>query len=964
MTTEKKHPFIQARMIVLVFAGLFFTACTTNNQKPVPAWPQINSETRPWTRWWWHGSTVNPSGLTASMEQLKEAGFGGVEITPIYDVKGYEKQAIPFQSPEWMQVFQHTLKEGQRLGLGIDLANASGWPFGGSWVDEKDACKNVLFKQYHLKEGERLVEKIELIQQPYVRAVGRQVNITDVKFPVSSNVNLQELALDQIRFEKPLPLQTLMAFSDDGKTLDLTAQVNAEGRLDWTAPAGNWTLYGLFQGWHGKMVERAGTRGEGNVIDHFSEEAARNFLKDFDENVKDINLNGLRTFFNDSYEVDDAQGESNWTPLFFEEFQARRGYDLKQHLPALFGNDSEEMNSRVVCDYRETISDLLLDRFTKVWAEWAKTHGAGIRNQAHGSPANILDLYEASDIPETEGTQPMRIKMATSAGHVSGKPLIACEAATWLDEHFLSDLADAKENFDRYLVHGVNHIVYHGTPYSPLNEEWPGWLFYASVHFGPTNSWWDELKTLNIYVTRCQSFMQQSEPNNDFLMYFPIYDSWSEKGRSSLVHFGGPEEKLTKELSEMLLEKGYTFDYISDKQIQQLAVEGKLVRSAGASYKTVLVPKCTFMPLQTLQKLADLAASGATVVFQEQLPVDVPGLGDLKNRQQKLQELTNTFTFKAEENTEAAQYGNGKLLKGSDVEKMLTSVHATSEEIAGMGLWFNRVKRQEGLCYLISNWSGQPVDRWVTVRSSGKQAAWFDPMSETIGKARLEEATKGQSKVYLQLAPGQTLILQWYPDDFQLNEFPIWQTSGEKITLNGEWEVSFVKGGPTLPASFKTSKLKSWTEFSDELKKFSGTAAYRITFGKPENGAGVFRLDLGEVCVAATVYLNGEKLATLTGPVYQTEIDNALLKENNELEIRVSNLMANRIIDMDKNGVNYKKFYNINFAANKRENLGSDGLFTAARWEPLPSGLIGPVDLIPMKALLTSPEGKNEAERK
>ena len=78
-------------------------------------------------------------------------------------------------------------------------------------------------------------------------------------------------------------------------------------------------------------------------------------------------------------------------------------------------------------------------------------------------------------------------------------------------------------------------------------------------------------------------------------------------------------------------------------------------------------------------------------------------------------------------------------------------------------------------------------------------------------------------------------------------------------------------------------------------------------------------------------------------------MDNSLLQRNNELEIRVSNLMANRMADLDKRGVNYKKFYNINFAARKRENTGPDGIFTAANWKPADSGLIGPVTLTPLK---------------
>jgi len=100
--------------------------------------------------------------------------------------------------------------------------------------------------------------------------------------------------------------------------------------------------------------------------------------------------------------------------------------------------------------------------------------------------------------------------------------------------------------------------------------------------------------------------------------------------------------------------------------------------------------------------------------------------------------------------------------------------------------------------------------------------------------------------------------------------------------------------------------------------------------------------------VSARVILNGEELGTVVGPEYQLIVDALKLKKQNELEVRVCNLMANRIIDMDKRGVNYKKFYNVNFAARRREDVGKDGLFTAANWEPKESGLLGPVTLTPV----------------
>ncbi len=912
-----------------------FPSCIIKGQEDNKIeWPSITTVTHPWTRWWWHGSAVTKEGLTANMEELKNAGFGGVEVTAIYGTKGYETQDISFFSPEWMKILNYTLGEGQRLELGIDLANASGWPFGGPWVGADDASKEVHHKIYNLKSGEKLNETIEFIQQPFVNAVGHKVDISEVKYPISSNKNLQELALDQVRFKKELPLQALIAYNETGENIDLTNNVKNDGTLNWVAPDGNWKLYAVFQGWHGKQVERAGKGGEGNVIDHFSEKAVIDYLKYFDKNAEGIQLNGIRSFFNDSYEVDDAQGEADWTPLFFKRFKRYRGYDLKNYLPALFGNDTKEMNERVLCDYRETISDLLLNNFTKVWKQWSRKYDAVIRNQAHGSPANILDLYAASDIPETEGRSPLGIKMAVSAAHVSNKTLVSAEAATWLDEHFLSTLSEVKKNFDRYFANGVNHLVYHGSPYSPLSAEWPGWLFYASVHFAPTNTWWEDLKVVNSYVTNCQSFLQSSKPANDILLYYPIYDAWSQKGKSMLEHFGAQDKELTKGVGEMLLSNGYTFDFISDKQIEQLKVDEHKILSSNSEYKTIIIPDCDYIPLTTIQKIIELAKKGATVIIQNDFPKYVPGLNDLKHRQKAYLNLQNEFNFHSEKNNyESGQVAEGELIKGNDLKTILDDIKVLPEPIAKEGLWFNRVNRDEGICYFISNWGDKDIDKWVQVSSTGKEAIWFNPMNKKIGKAEVRNLSDHHAEVYLKLGVGETLILQWYPDEKNLETYKFYEKTNNVLNLSGEWKIDFIKGGPKLPDSYKTKKLESWTNHSKDLEKFSGTASYKTTFEKPSFEAAAYMLDLGKVCESADVYLNGEKLATLIGPEFQVTIDGAKVKQTNILRVQVTNLMANRIIYMDKKGINYKKFYNVNFAAQDRKDMDENGLFTAKELE-------------------------------
>ena len=90
---------------------------STAQQKAGRSWPPIAAETRPWTRWWWQGSAVDPPSLTAQLEVLAAAGVGGVEVTPIYVVRGTEPRFIPYLSPRWMPMLDHAPRHAVRLNL-------------------------------------------------------------------------------------------------------------------------------------------------------------------------------------------------------------------------------------------------------------------------------------------------------------------------------------------------------------------------------------------------------------------------------------------------------------------------------------------------------------------------------------------------------------------------------------------------------------------------------------------------------------------------------------------------------------------------------------------------------------------------------------------------------------------------------------------------------------------------------
>jgi hypothetical protein len=539
-----------------------------------------------------------------------------------------------------------------------------------------------------------------------------------------------------------------------------------------------------------------------------------------------------------------------------------------------------------------------------------------------------------------------------SAAHILGKPLASAEAATWLNEHFKSNLGDVKNVIDKYFIGGVNHIVYHGTNYSPVNDPWPGWLFYAAVHFQPTHPFWKDFGTLNNYVTRCQSFLQGGKPDNDILLYFPFSDKNSEPGRDLLHHYDGMkgfEHTDFNKVAEEMLEKGYAFDFISDKQLEQVTVNGSLLQTPGGNYRTIVLANTKYLPLPTLQKLVALAKSGAKIIVYKNFPAGVPGYAQLASRQKQFTDITAALQFAGESALQKAITGKGLFLKGEDISELLKAGEVFPEPMYALGLQCIRRNIHGGNYYFISNSSGKAIAQWVPLNRKAAGAIIFDPMQQQSGIARTR-VINDKMEVYVQLQPGESCVLQTSNAELKGEPFTYYTEAGEASEIKGGWNVQFISGGPELPKTTSITTLSSWTEFPDPAGKvFAGTAQYSIHFAKPSAAAPAYVLDLGKVAWSAEVLLNGRSIATVLGPVYRVTIAADKLQADNLLEIKVSNGMTNRIIDLEKRGVAWKKFYNVNFPARLAENRGPNGLFTALNWQPETSGLLGPVTITPLK---------------
>jgi hypothetical protein len=168
------------------------------------------------------------------------------------------------------------------------------------------------------------------------------------------------------------------------------------------------------------------------------------------------------------------------------------------------------------------------------------------------------------------------------------------------------------------------------------------------------------------------------------------------------------------------------------------------------------------------------------------------------------------------------------------------------------------------------------------------------------------------------------------------------------MPLAGPWSVRFLEGGPVLPASFVTDSPGTWTSRGDpEGDRFAGTARYALHFDAPR-AAPDFLVDLGRVAESARVRLNGKELGVLIAAPFRVHTG-PLRAKNNVLEVDVTNLSANRIRDLDRRGVQWKIFHDINY-------VGIDYKpFDASGWQVRTSGLIGPVALTPLAPVHAGP---------
>jgi hypothetical protein len=222
---------------------------------------------------------------------------------------------------------------------------------------------------------------------------------------------------------------------DPNTVVDISPSMNAQGQLDWQAPAGNWTIVRIGHTTTGAKCDPAPKGGTGLECDKFSKEALDFHFEHFFTKIlgalAPLIAKSATGSIIDSYEM----GMQNWTAQFPEMFQQRRGYDLKKYMPAMLGRvvGSPETTDKFLWDVRKTQAELMDENYYGRFQENLHAHGMKSFVEPY-SPGNFDEMAagrartcrwanSGSELPTTRASK-WRLRSGTcTAGRWSPRSL-------------------------------------------------------------------------------------------------------------------------------------------------------------------------------------------------------------------------------------------------------------------------------------------------------------------------------------------------------------------------------------------------------------------------------------------------------------------------------------------------------------------------------------------------------------
>ncbi|MBI5689772.1 MAG: hypothetical protein HZC55_06705 [Verrucomicrobia bacterium] len=774
--------------------------------------------------------------------------------------------------------------------------------------------------------------------------------------------------------------------TDPRDLVDVTAQVDREGRLRWEAPPGTWTILRYVCMVTGEKLKVPSPASDGLASDHLNPEATRVHMNHVIAQLKkglgdDLPKAGLTNLYLASYEV---VGKV-WSPVFAAEFKRRRGYELTRYLPALFGAQigNSETTERFLFDYEKTMGEVVVDAYYRTAAEVARAAGLKIKSEAggpgppiHTPPIEALQAFGAIDSVQGE-FWPFRptsdainvIKEPASAGHIYGVRRIHLESFT-SSRHWAEGPQDLKESADRVFCEGGNHFVWHTWTHNSPAAGVPGWVYGAGTHLNRNVTWWPQAPAFLSYLARGSYLLQRGNFVADVLYYY------GDGG----ANFVGPRR------NPPTLGPGYDYDVVNAEVIlTRLSVrDGRLTLPDGTHYGVLVLPAREDIHPAVLAKIDALVQAGATVLGPR--PRRASGLEGFARSDATVKELATKLwaDLDGKERT-SRRHGAGRVVQGRTEREVLTELGVPPDFTAPAALDFIHRRDGDAEIYFVRNRETTAFTGTATFRAGLKAPELWDPRTGVMAPAGMFRRVEGGIEVSLQLAPlgsifvvfrgriPPTAVAQVAPHaGVEIRDghphlvterggtYTVTFGSGLRgevavpplpglLMLDSDWTVDF-SSPAGAPGRVLLQRVGPWTQSAaPELKYFTGTARYRRTFALPEGWrahAKRVELDLGRLWAIGEVAVNGRPLGVVWTPPFRVDCTAALRDGANEITVDVVNTWHNRLVGEARGAV--PKWTKTHVTVSQR-GLGRE--MQSGPWaklDPIESGLFGPVRLIPI----------------
>jgi len=879
---------------------------------------------RPIARWWWPGNDVTEEELRREIAVLDKAGFGGAEIQAFN--KGFDFEGMPeaqqkrvngFATPPFFEHVAAAADEARKHGMFIDYTFGSGWPFGGGYdITPELASIELRWTHMTIAGPAKFRERVQVpsiddgdpahppawlkgLPDGWAERMRKRTKVVAV-VAVRGTDARWEWNQGGGRQRSPKKSGELEA----GTSVDLTARLDSDSSLSWDVPDGTWQLFVFSQVPTGQRVNAGAGEGPQFVMDHLSAEAfaahAKRVGDDASPYIGKYFGDGLRAVFCDSLEVG---ANLFWSDDFLAEFKRRRGYDLLPYLPILkvqsyanpFGEwvdrpvyEMAEMGDQVRHDYRQTVSDLMAERFYGQFNQWAHEHKLLSRTQAHGSPSDVLRIYGEADIPETEDLFAWGgydfLKMAGSAAHVYGRPIVGSESFVWSNSVYETTPEKIKVAADELLTAGVNAIVYHGFGYIMPEVPAPGWHPFTgkfgegnySSQFNELNPLWPYFAPLNDYMARVQ-YLSQAGTN---VAAVALY-------RNDLAH-GADEMTPAPKLNQALMDAGYNYDHINVDSLLRCTLRDKMLATpGGAEYRALVLPALDMIDAALVEKMQGWASAGLPILFAERMPTRVGGLERNAENSQRVQAAM------------AAIRGLPSVFVAADRAGLVTMLGRVAEpniRFHGEAVPFIQKRIGKMNAYFLRNGSDAAQHVHAEFEAEGTPELWDPWTGRTTAMAGTRR--KGDwAAIELDLEPFGSALIVFDPEGGaavatakqpgKLKRMEPIGAGGWKLAATG-----LVPSGKTAEIQRELPMLIDWS-LDSELRGFSGRGVYTTTFSMAADASSRLILDLGNVRDVAEVTVNGKHAATLLLRPYQVDITDFAHTGENALEIAVTNTLYN-----------------------------------------------------------------------